>query len=545
MKLTHYIAQSFLRYKILYKIYNFIFIIITKLSLTNEERKKVKEWESLSINDKPLRNKKYIIYSPTLSKNLVNYYLSQIYFLTIFKKLGNIPLIINPGIFKKVYKKLGFETLEHPYHYLNNQDIQIIKKKIKIFKKQKIEKKIIFQKVNCGQYAYSSAVRHFRIAKLNKKNKDHLAIYFFYLKKSMIYTLVFRKLILKYNVVTGLFIDHDMCGEGEIFSLLINSNHEAYSLTSGNNDKSFIIKKYNKTNRNEHPRSLSKKTLIKAKKNKISSKLIKNLKKYLYNLYLNQKWEIAANTQINTKFLNKEKIKKKFLIKNNNPNVILFAHIYYDTTYSYGKNLFENYEQWLIETCKSMIQNKNINWFIKIHPANKFKINNLTIEKEVSSINKNIKKLPENIKIIHSDDPVNSFSYINFMDACLTIRGTIGIEAALFDKHVITAGSSRYSKLGFTKDFKNKYEYLKYIKNLNKNKILKTKLNKFKNNFAYYTFIKKEFIPKFPLIRFEKNHNLKPKLLLKNNFYKNKKFKSDINKFSNFISSREFDLLKN
>ena len=133
MKLTHYIAQSFLRYKILYKIYNFIFIIITKLSLTNEERKKVKEWESLSINDKPLRNKKYIIYSPTLSKNLVNYYLSQIYFLTIFKKLGNIPLIINPGIFKKVYKKLGFETLEHPYHYLNNQDIQIIKKKDKNF----------------------------------------------------------------------------------------------------------------------------------------------------------------------------------------------------------------------------------------------------------------------------------------------------------------------------------------------------------------------------------------------------------------------------
>ena len=97
----------------------------------------------------------------------------------------------------------------------------------------------------------------------------------------MIYTLVFQKLILKYKVVTGLFIDHDMCGEGEIFSLLINSNHEAYSLTSGNNDKSFIIKKYNKTNRNEHPRSLSKKTLIKAKKNKISSKLIKNLKKYL------------------------------------------------------------------------------------------------------------------------------------------------------------------------------------------------------------------------------------------------------------------------
>ena len=131
------------------------------------------------------------------------------------------------------------------------------------------------------------------------------------------------------------------------------------------------------------------------------------------------------------------------------------------------------------------------------------------------------------------------------MDACLTIRGTIGIEAALFDKHVITAGGSRYSNLGFTKNFKNKFEYLKYIKNLNKNKISKIKLDKFKNNFAYYTFIKKEFIPKFPLIRFEKNHKLKPKLLLRNNFYKDKKFISDLNKFNSFIYSNEFDLLQN
>ena len=98
-------------------------------------------------------------------------------------------------------------------------------------------------------------------------------------------------------------------------------------------------------------------------------------------------------------FLTKKKIKKKFQIKNNNPNVILFAHIYYDTTYSYGKNLFENYEQWLIETCKSMMQNNNINWFIKIHPANKFKINNLTVEKEMSSINKILKNYLKILKL--------------------------------------------------------------------------------------------------------------------------------------------------
>jgi len=131
------------------------------------------------------------------------------------------------------------------------------------------------------------------------------------------------------------------------------------------------------------------------------------------------------------------------------------------------------------------------------------------------------------------------------MDACITIRGTIGIESALFDKYVITAGESRYSNLGFTKDFNNKFEYLDYLRKLNKKKILTIKLNNFKNNFAYYTFVKKEFIPKLPLIKFKKNHKLKPEFLLKTNFINNNNFNFDVEKFKNFTFSNKFDLLKN
>ena len=51
------------------------------------------------------------------------------------------------------------------------------------------------------------------------------------------------------------------------------------------------------------------------------------------------------------------------------------------------------------------------------------------------------------------------------MDACITVRGTVGIEVAAKEKLLITCGSGRYDRLGFSLDFNNKGKYLNYLKN--------------------------------------------------------------------------------
>ena len=52
------------------------------------------------------------------------------------------------------------------------------------------------------------------------------------------------------------------------------------------------------------------------------------------------------------------------------------------------------------------------------------------------------------------------------MDYCLTVRGTIGIEAAYRGIPVLTAGTGRYDRLGFTLDFDDRETYLSRLENL-------------------------------------------------------------------------------
>jgi hypothetical protein len=52
------------------------------------------------------------------------------------------------------------------------------------------------------------------------------------------------------------------------------------------------------------------------------------------------------------------------------------------------------------------------------------------------------------------------------LDYCLTVRGTVGIEAAALGIRTLTAGTGRYDRHGFTKDFETTENYLRQIRML-------------------------------------------------------------------------------
>jgi hypothetical protein len=62
--------------------------------------------------------------------------------------------------------------------------------------------------------------------------------------------------------------------------------------------------------------------------------------------------------------------------------------------------------------------------------------------------------------VIRPETDINTFSLFEPMDYCLTVRGTIGIEAASLGARVLTAGSGRYDRRGFTTDFDTREQYL-------------------------------------------------------------------------------------
>ena len=75
------------------------------------------------------------------------------------------------------------------------------------------------------------------------------------------------------------------------------------------------------------------------------------------------------------------------------------------------------------------------------------------------------------------------------MDYCLTVRGTIGIEAAFRGIPVLTAGTGRYDGLGFTFDFTDKKEYIKQLLSLEELPLLTDVQIDLARKYAYGVFV--------------------------------------------------------
>jgi len=171
---------------------------------------------------------------------------------------------------------------------------------------------------------------------------------------------------------------------------------------------------------------------------------------------------------------------------------VIFPHILWDGTFFWGTDLFRNYEEWLIETVRAACRNDQVNWIINLHPANVVKNQRDGVHgapSEAVAIQTQIGRLPPHVHVIPADSEINTFSLFRVMDYCLTVRGTIGIEAASFGIPVLTAGTGRYDRKGFTIDSDSPEEYLQRLANLQRIPPLSPEQRELAERFAYGAFV--------------------------------------------------------
>ncbi len=292
--------------------------------------------------------------------------------------------------------------------------------------------------------------------------------------------------------------------------------------------------------REHHPLKLQKNTirkLLKADDKKgISSQVMLHLK----DQYVSKKGFNRQNLQKNTIIYSKSQFKKKLKIYDNKKICTVFTHIFDDATFFYGKSLFSSYEEWLKNILLVCEKIKNINWIIKIHPANILR-DNISLEEIL--INKIFKKIPNNLKIVKPNTDINTFSFFNSIDYALTVRGTVGCELACYGVPVITAGTGRYSHQGFTIDPKNKNEFLKILSNLDRIKKLTPKQIKLARIYTYGSLIARSI--KMDGIKIDYNYNgislEKSNLVDIPKSYDDLLKKSDVKKILNWIDKNAVD----
>lgn len=263
-------------------------------------------------------------------------------------------------------------------------------------------------------------------------------------------------------------VDRGYTPSAQLFEAAIQNHIPAYTLNAAHRDNSLMLKLYDRTNHRDHPSSLSENSWLQLTKMPWSDRMWQDLHCELEYCYKSGEWYSEVGTQFKALASDQSTIVQALELDSSKKTIVIFPHLFWDATFFWGDDLFDNYEQWFCETLKCACANDSVNWLIKIHPANIVKDirdGNVGEYSEITAIARTVSSLPPHIKLIPADSGLSTFSLFSIIDGCVTVRGTVGIEAACFGIPVLTAGTGRYDRRGFTHDFNSRDEYLAMLGN--------------------------------------------------------------------------------
>ena len=436
--------------------------------LNNEDRIKLRYYKKkFSVLDSSTNSNQLCVFNNLFSSKNIETITFYMFILNIFRFANLKPAVFSSFKFYDLIQASNIQCLPPLLSY--NQ--LLFNSKFKFNSIDEI-KKYKWKKVSCGIFSLSSTFRELKSEEFDINNLNHKIILEKNLNKSINYVDSIYNFLNKNKIGSAVFSDPGYVGQGEMFEIFTNKNIPCYQFFMSVDENKMIFKKYLKKNQKEHFDKISSKNWnIFKKKNKFKSKSNKSLS-YIKNLYLKNNWFPSVGTTRSQKFFTKNKILKLLNIDKSKPIAVIFNHIFWDGTFFYGEDAFSTYREWFLETIKVAYKNKNINWIIKPHPANKVQNSRYGIQDTITEEEKIILKqfgfIPDNLKVLKTNNQINSWSLYQILHYCITIRGTPGIESALFGAETIITGSGRYEDKGFAKYFKKIKKYLNYLSNLRK-----------------------------------------------------------------------------
>lgn len=263
-------------------------------------------------------------------------------------------------------------------------------------------------------------------------------------------------------------------------------------------DDAMLFKKLNKETRRIHPSSVAKSSLDLVAKMPWTDKQEKDLWQEFGKRY-GGAWFLQSRNQPSVKEKTRDEIIQQLQLDPAKKNAVVFSPVLWDANLFYGEDLFEDFGDWFIQTVKAACANPDVNWIIKLHPANAWKRarENVVSElAEITLIKKHIGVLPPYVKLLFPDTDISTFSLFKFADYGLTVRGTIGMELPCLGVPVFTAGTGRYSGLGFTTDSKSKEEYLERLSKIQEYSKLSDEQTLLAKQHAYCAFKLRPWIMK-------------------------------------------------
>ena len=323
--------------------------------------------------------------------------------------------------------------------------------------------------VRVGRNALSTVVRQLRVGCLDIGNSAHRHRLIEGLAQSIRAARAASALIADIRPDHAIFNERGYTPAGEVFDVCLRAGVDAIQWFGAPSSDSLMYKRYDLTNRGDHPMSISQVAWDELKDEAWSDEANEAITSRISANYKNGAWYNRQQLQEGKYIIDSASVREELGLDPARKTAVIFTHILYDATFFYGESVYPDYETWLVETVRHAIANLNLNWIVKVHPVNvwRSKMDGAELEQlEARSLRQAFGELPDHIRIMPADTIVNTYSLFGIIDYGLTVRGTIGMELPCFGIPVATSGTGRYSGRGFTIDHRSPEEYASTIARL-------------------------------------------------------------------------------
>jgi hypothetical protein len=250
---------------------------------------------------------------------------------------------------------------------------------------------------------------------------------------------------------------------GEILDTCVQVSIPVVRWYTAHKTDALMLKRYSSANRDHDINSLSDASWRLASEMDWSADRSEKLQRELTIGYVRKDWYNEDGAQFNKRQLDISEVRNRLGLDPRKKTAIIFPHVAWDASFGRGEGLFANYDEWLIKTVQTACANEKLQWVIRIHPGHAGKQRKFD---EEETLRTRLCRLPEHVSIVPAHSDISTLSLFPIMDYCLTVRGTVGLEAACRGIPVVTGGTGRYDGKGFTLDSHTPRQYLERIARL-------------------------------------------------------------------------------
>jgi hypothetical protein len=345
--------------------------------------------------------------------------------------------------------------------------------------------------VRLGGNAVSFARREQRIGTVDFTSETMKQLLVLYMSRSMAAARAAAAILDRIKPALVFAVDTVYTPKGEIFDTCLARGIPFLRWFPAHKSNALLLKRYSLGNRDSDLSSLSAASWTRVKAMHWSDALRDDIERELHAAYATGDWYSESATQFDRRLADERAVRAALAIDPGRRLAVVFAHISWDASFGRGRDLFGDYEEWLVETVRAACANPRVQWLIKVHPAHTGKSEVDFWQAETSEdriLRERVGPLPPHVRVVPAGTDISTYSLFPLIDWAVTVRGTPGLEAARLGIPVLTGGTGRYDGRGFTIDSDSRQAYLDRLANIENIPRLSPHQVELANRFAFGLF---------------------------------------------------------